>query len=192
MIYTLVNFSIYLLRAGVGMRKRLREHEVILIQADEASNDILELHLDQINSMLRAMHLWFHSAHNVVHGTSFMGDHVSLYGKIYTEIQDEVDGFIERSIGLTKNQDMGCPIKITAAAQKLLSSLPSPVKLEGHEIPEVGRDIIEAYLELLEVVYKKLTSADHMTLGLDDLISSSANTHESYFYLLNQRAIKDR
>ena len=174
------------------MKRRLREHEVIMIQAGEVHDETLESCLAQINSMLRAMHLWFHAAHNTVYGMPFAGDHVSIYGKIYTEIQEEIDGFIERSIGLTNNQSMGCPIKITSDAEKMVSALPSPSALKGCEISEAGRDIVEAYLELLEVVYKKLTSSGHMSLGLDDLMSSSANTHEGYFYLLNQRATKDR
>lgn len=176
------------------MKKRIHEQEVVMIQAtgDIASNEELENCLSQINSMLRTMQLWFHAAHNTVYGMPFAGDHSVLYDKIYTGIQEEIDSFIERSIGLTRNQSMGCPIKITTAAEKMISALPSPSALQGCEISETGRDIVEAYLELLEMVYKKLSASGHMTLGLDDLMSSSANTHEGYFYLLNQRATKNR
>ncbi|MBG17421.1 MAG: hypothetical protein CMB77_03630 [Euryarchaeota archaeon] len=191
MIYTRVNFGIYLLNTGASMKRRLREQEVVIVQAGEAHNEALESCLAQINSMLRAMHLWFHAAHNTVYGMPFMGDH-KLYEEIYENIQNEIDDFIERSIGLTRNQSMGCPIKITAAAEKMLAALPSPSALEGCGISETGRDIVEAYLELLEITYEKLSGSGHMSLGLDDLMSSSANTHERYFYLLNQRATKNR
>jgi DNA-binding ferritin-like protein len=176
------------------MKKRLKENEVIIIQPGEAmiEHAVLETCMTNINSMLRAMHLWFHSAHNTVYGMPFAGDHFELYNKIYTEIQEEIDGFIEKTIGLTNNQNMGCSIMITSAAESLLKSLASPSKLEGCEIASTGRDIVEAYLELLEVVYKKLTESQDMTLGLDDMISSSANRHEGYYYLLNQRATKER
>ncbi len=176
------------------MRRNLKENEVVLIQYGEEAveRSSLESCMININSMLRAMHLWFHSAHGTVYGMPFAGDHFSLYGKIYSEIQEEIDGFIEKSIGLTDNQDMGCPIMITAAAEKLLKSLPSPSKLKGCEIASTGRDIVEAYLELLEEAHKKISESHEMTLGLDDMISSSANKHEGYYYLLNQRAIKER
>jgi len=172
------------------MKRRLQEYEVIMVQQDGGPSK-LETCLTKVNSMLRAMHLWFHSAHNVAYGMPFKGDH-KLYKKIYEAIQDEVDDFIERSIGLTRNQDMGCPIKITSAAEKIVASLPSPSSLKGCEVSEAGRDIVEAYLALLEVVYKELESSNELTLGLDDLIMSSANTHEGYFYMLHQRATKER
>ena len=175
------------------MRKRLKENEVVIIQAQDspAENRDLDACMTNINGMLRAMHLWFHSAHNTVYGMPFAGDH-TLYGKIYEEIQEEVDKFIERSIGLSGDQSMGCPIKITSVAQDMLKSLPSPTGMMGCEISEAGRDIVDAYLNLLEFAYNKLTESGLMTLGLDDLISSSASTHEGYYYLLNQRATKER
>lgn len=175
------------------MRKKIRENNVIIMQSLEPdfSSDELERCMTNINGMLRAMHLWFHSAHNTVYGMPFAGDH-DLYGKIYEEIQDEIDGFIERTIGLTGKQSAGCPIMISGVAQKMLQSLPSPTSMEGCEISEAGRDITEAYLTLLEVAYDKISDAGLMTLGLDDLISSSASTHEGYYYLLNQRATKER
>ena len=40
---------------------------------------------------VRAFHLWMHAAHNVTKGTGFAGDHASLYGPIYVEVQDVID-----------------------------------------------------------------------------------------------------
>ena len=173
------------------MKRKIYEQEVIMIQSKEVQPEPLEDCLLQINSMLRAMHLWFHAAHNTAYGMPFGSDH-ELYKEIYENIQDEIDSFIERSIALTRNQSMGCPIKITSIAEKMLAALPSPSALKGCEVSENGRDIVEAYLELLEITYEKLTASGHMTLGLDDLISSSASAHEEYFYHLNQRATKER
>lgn len=176
------------------MRRRLKENDVVIIQSSESSpsEDHLGMCMTNINGMLRAMHLWFHAAHNTVYGMPFGGDHFSLYSKIYEEIQEEIDSFIERTVGLTGDQNMACPIMLTGLAKDMLKSLPSPTGLKGCEISEAGRDIIEAYLELLEYAYQKISQTGDMTLGLDDLISGSASTHEGYYYLLNQRATKER
>jgi len=174
------------------MKKKLRENEIVMQLTTEVQSDVLGESLSQINAMLRAMHLWFHAAHNAAYGISFSGDHFSLYSKIYTEIQEEIDSFIEKSMALTDNQSMACPIKITSDALQLLSQLPSPSTLEGCEISEIGRDIVGAYIELLESSCNLLDSSGLLTLGLDDQITGSANRHEGYQYLLKQRAIKER
>ena len=171
--------------------KKLQENEVIM-QVATMQPDILSECLGQVNAMLRAMHLWFHSAHNTIYGISFAGDHFSLYSKLYTEIQEEIDEFIEKSMALTNKQSMACPIKITGEAFQLLSQLPSPTGMQGCEISECSRDIVGAYIELLESACNTLDNSGLLTLGLEDLFGASANRHEGYYYLLNQRAIKER
>ena len=175
------------------MKNKMLENEVVMLKvtSDSAKPATKEC-LSNIICMLRAMHLWFHAAHNSVYGMPFAGDHFSLYHKIYDGIQDEIDDFIERGIGLTGEQSMACPIKITGGAHEILSHLPSPTALKGCEISEAGRDIVEAYIELLERACNKLDDAGELTMGLDDLMASSANTHEGYYYLLHQRAAKER
>ena len=172
--------------------KKLKENEVVMQLSVDSQPKVLHDSLGQINAMLRAMHLWFHAAHNTIYGISFSGDHFSLYSKIYTEIQEEIDEFIEKSMALTDDQSMACPIKITSEALQLLSRLPSPTDMQGCEISEIGCDIVKAYIELLESACNTLDISGLLTLGLDDQISSSANRHEGYCYLLKQRAIKER
>jgi len=174
------------------MKKKLLENEIIMQVSAQIEPDVLSESLSQINAMLRAMHLWFHSAHNSIYGISFSGDHFSLYSKIYEEIQEEIDGFIEKSMALTDDQSMACPIKITGSAHQLLSQLPSPTALQGCEISEVGCEIVGAYIELLESICNLLETQSLLTRGLEDQIAGSANRHEGYHYLLKQRATKER
>ena len=54
-------------------------------------------------------------------------------------------------------------------------------------IASVGLQIIRDYLEGLELLYRDLKQSDELSLGLDDFIMTSANTHEGYVYLLQQR-----
>ena len=52
---------------------------------------------------VKAIELWFHSAHHLTKGAGFSGDHVNLYGKIYLELQEEFDAVAERVLGLPQD-----------------------------------------------------------------------------------------
>ena len=53
--------------------------------------EYLEGYLVNYVGSLRALQLWFHSAHILAKGTGFAGDHVNLYGRIYSELTEEID-----------------------------------------------------------------------------------------------------
>jgi hypothetical protein len=133
------------------------------------------------------MQLWFHGAHALTKGTGFSGDHAFLYNKIYTEIQDEMDSAIEKVVGITNNEMLACPVKITDLAMAVLEHYPSPAGASCLMIASVGLQIIRDYLEGLEILYRDLKESDELSLGLDDFIMTSANIHEGYAYLLQQR-----
>ena len=78
------------------VEKALGDHTI-----EEVDSNLLSTRLSQYLGMLRAMHLWFHGAHNVTRGAGFGGDHVDLFGRIYLKIQDEIDGAIEKAVGVT-------------------------------------------------------------------------------------------
>ena len=137
-------------------------------------------------SFMRMMQLWFHGAHHLVRGESFAGDHVEIYGKIYQAIEDQIDGVIEKAIGLF-GDDCACPVKITMLASDIMSSYPSPMKMNGSGIAAVGLKIERDFLQLSQAVYDSLDEMGAMTLGLDDMIMATANAHETHVYLLQQR-----
>jgi hypothetical protein len=137
---------------------------------------------------LRAIHLWFHAAHHSTKGTGFAGDHADLYDRIYTEVQDEVDGAVEKIVGLFDDPGLACPLDLTTRALDILKRYESPVKLEPDIIAKVGQQIIKDYLLYLENSFMHLERSGKLTLGLNDQISSSANNHETYVYLLGQRS----
>jgi hypothetical protein len=137
--------------------------------------------------MLRGMQLWFHGAHALTKGAGFSGDHAFLYHKIYTEIQDEMDAAIEKVVGLTNNEMLACPVRITDLAMAVLEHYPTPAGSTCLMIASVGLQMAKEYLQGLELLYRDLKEAGLLTLGLDDFLMTSANTHEGYVYLLQQR-----
>lgn len=153
----------------------------------EKDMGLLPKRLSQYLGMMRAMHLWFHGAHNVVRGTSFSGDHVDLFGKIYLQIQAEIDSAIEKAVGVTGDEGMACPMHITKTALQVLSNYPSPPSISSLAMAAVGLEMEKHFLEMLEVMFRELDEAGLLTLGLNDYLAALANSHENNVYLLHQR-----
>lgn len=156
-------------------------------QATPKDISLLKTRFQQYICMLRAMHLWFHGAHHCVGGTGFAGDHVNLYGKIYSEIEDSVDSAIEKAVGLTNCEEMACPVAISAGVCKVLGKYPSPVNLGNLAIASTGLQIERDYQEMAECMFKELEDAGQLPLGLNDFLAAAANAHDTYVYLLQQR-----
>ena len=159
----------------------------VLLTLSESESSHLKDCLKEYIATTRAVHLWFHGAHNVTRGTGFSGDHVNLYGQIYSEIQEDIDGLIEKAVGLTQDESMACPTSITVRAGQILSDYPSPVSLSSLSIATCGRQLIDAYLSFLKMIFQSLERRDELSLGLNDYIMAHANKYESFVYLLQQR-----
>tara|TARA_Y100001937_G_C7123860_1_gene333940 strand:+ start:1956 stop:2528 length:573 start_codon:yes stop_codon:yes gene_type:complete len=137
---------------------------------------------------LRAFHLWFHSAHNVAKGTGFAGDHGSLYGPIYLEVQEVIDRVIEKGMGVFNNELMACPHKITSDAMIVLSEWESPINQGPERIAELALHYAKDLVALDEKVAMLMKEDGSLTFGLENLLAELADVHEGYVYLLNQRA----
>ena len=155
--------------------------------AKNDGHDLLKERMSQYLGMLRAMHLWFHGAHNVVRGAGFAGDHVNLFGQIYLATQAEIDGAIEKAVGVTGDEGLACPMHITAMALQVLSNYPSPPAISSLAMAAVGLEMEKHYLEMVEVLFEELDNAGVLSLGLNDFLAGSANVHEANVYLLQQR-----
>lgn len=136
---------------------------------------------------LRAIHLWFHGAHHITRGTNFAGDHGTLYSRIYTEVQNEVDGAIEKVVGVTNEHNLACPIEIIRQAEIIMEKYGSPADVPLHLLPSVGLELEKGYIDFVERLFKHLEAENLVTLGLNDQLAASANAHETYVYLLQQR-----
>ena len=149
--------------------------------------DYLENYLVNYVGSLRALQLWFHSAHILAKGTGFAGDHVNLYGRIYNEITEEIDTAIEKAVGITGNEVMGCPRTITYKALEALMDYPVPTNATALKIALSALALVKSYLAYVEHMFAELEEADELSLGLNDFLAQSANTFEGYAYLLQQR-----
>ena len=135
----------------------------------------------------RALHLWLHGAHNVTRGAGFAGDHVHIYGEMYTQIQQDIDGLIEKAVGIFEDETLACPTGITVRAAEILAEYPSPAGLSALAIAASAKSLVKAYIAFLGHVKSELSELGALTLGLEDYIGSAANQYEDYVYLLQQR-----
>tara|TARA_R100000008_G_scaffold34532_1_gene19546 strand:- start:2151 stop:2720 length:570 start_codon:yes stop_codon:yes gene_type:complete len=157
------------------------------LASEEADSSLLSTRLSQYLGMLRAMHLWFHGAHNVSRGAGFGGDHVNLFGVIYLKIQEEMDAAIEKAVGVTGDEGIACPMHITNLAVQAMGNYPSPPAITSLAMASVGLEMEKNFLELVETMFYELESAGSLSLGLNDFLAQTANSHEENVYLLQQR-----
>tara|TARA_Y100000593_G_scaffold46217_1_gene87843 strand:- start:848 stop:1309 length:462 start_codon:yes stop_codon:yes gene_type:complete len=137
--------------------------------------------------MHRAMIAWFHAAHHVTKGTGFGGDHVSIYGRIYTELEEDFDEIVEKGLGLSGDETLADPIAILSCAANHLARYPQPTNRCAEDIACDALEIAKMYVDFLDQTYQQFDSAGCLSIGLDDQIMGFANKYETYVYLLQQR-----
>lgn len=136
---------------------------------------------------IKALIAWFHAAHHVTKGSSFAGDHVNLYGEIYQKIIEDFDAVAEKAIVAFDSESVACPIALTNLSHKVLLGHESPCNMSADQIAAFGLEVVRAHLQRLEELYRMMHGTDVLSLGMEDLIASSANMYESFIYLLTQR-----
>jgi len=169
-------------------------NETVVITSDDVAPLVAVASIDPVELLgayvgsLRALQLWFHAAHNLAKGVGFSGDHVDLFGKIYVELQDDFDATVEKVIGITQDESTGCPVRITGDAYRVLEQYSSPANLSAIDIVKTGLNMLQDHVTLLTELFHTLEDAGILPLGLNDFLMSSANTYDTYVYLLQQRA----
>jgi hypothetical protein len=151
------------------------------------SDGLLEKRLTQYLGMLRGMQLWYHGAHHATRGTGFVSDHGSLFGDFYQDLSSEVDGAIEKAVGLTNNETLSCPRTITSVALGVISKYPTPSSTSTLAIASSALQMEKDYICLVEAIFSELETAQLLSLGLNDFLMGSVNSHDTHVYKLQQR-----
>lgn len=136
---------------------------------------------------VRAYHLWMHGAHNVAKGPSFGGDHELLYGKIYTEVEEQIDQVIEKGMCVYDDEAIACPMRILESAQIAMEQWESPSDKDAGRIAELALIYTKQLIKICEGTSSTLKEMDQLSYGMDNLLAGLADTHEGYAYLLTQR-----
>lgn len=95
---------------------------------------------------------------------------------------------IEKSIALSGEESIACPLKLSMFASHFLNEhYTSPVNDNSQHIVELGIEVISNLINAVSDLYETFDSSGMLTLGLDDTLSSHANQYEKYLYFLGQR-----
>ncbi len=132
-------------------------------------------------SLLRAMHLFAHSAHNLCSGQTFHEDH-AFFGGLYEAFSDDYDDLAERLIGLFGTDHMNLN-EILASAQKLLEGCPSN-KVTDNKVFYVHQ---LKYEEALQAEVEHICHIKGISQGVIQLLGDMANKSEMRVYKINQR-----
>ena len=135
---------------------------------------------------LRGAYHWFHSAHHVTRGVGFPGDH-DLYSDIYTSYLGLIDGTIEKAVGLTNVESCAAVLPTLSIACQVVERYPCPTGLTSLGIASTALQVEKDFLGVTEELFKTLETAGQLSLGLNDFLAATANSHETFVYKLQQR-----
>lgn len=134
-------------------------------------------HLTAFLALLEAARKSHHTAHWITKGPNFYGDHL-LFERLYTAIDGEIDAIGER---LTQRggEEAVDPVHTTELTMNYLEHWAKTQDI--YERAQIVERTIQAGIVS---VRKEMTP---MSPGLDNLLVSIADAHETPLYLLGQR-----
>lgn len=130
---------------------------------------------------LCALYSAYLSCHWRSAGGSYYGDHL-LFQKMYENIRDEIDSVAERSLGITGDDSIVDPMRISAGTVLSLKSLVMP-----GELPASMLQAEQKFLLNIKSIKATMEQNRSLTDGVEDLIQSVASKHEEHVYLLSRR-----
>lgn len=178
--------------SATALRRLIKEEIAISIVGSDDTGEIAQTS-DIKNDLvywlgsIKCCKDWFHGAHHVTKGPTFGSDHVNIFGRIYSDIESSFDSDVEKAVGVTGDINIACPQKLSECAIACMQKYPSPCTLAADDIADTGLTIIKNHITLVEELFKKLETANNLTLGLNDHLSGQANDYETFIYLLQQR-----
>jgi len=152
----------------------------VIMATDEQKEFIKEGMLDLLG-MLRGLYHVHQHAHWTVSGEPYYGDHL-MFQRLYEGIGDEIDTVAEKTAAY-----LGFDV---LNASDIVTRTQTWVDKWG-ETPDVYQRSIAAeqdFQDYAKKFYSQLEDMGVLTLGFDDFIMAAANSHETYQYLLQQRA----
>ena len=138
---------------------------------------------------VKALEMWFHSAHHLTKGMAFIADHDILYDKIYTFFGEYFDAIVEKLMAITGSEEIACPKKVAMYSGHVINQIPSSANKDAREIGEIAFSIIIEHLKEIEAAYEEFGAYEVMTKGMDDLLASNYSELETFVYFL-QRKLK--
>lgn len=136
--------------------------------------------LTALLGLLRAMQ-WNHlTSHWQIAGDTSYGDHL-LFQRLYEKTVEETDGLAEKLVGT-----FGV-LTVDAQEQSHLMSLALNRFSEMEDPVERALHFERVFQISLKLCLEELEATGQLSIGMDDLLRTMANDHETHIYLLQQR-----
>lgn len=166
------------------MRRSISRKYSLSKKAQENSNDsgVLKKYLSDVLSTLRAQYINYQTSHWISKGTAFYSEHL-MFQRLYKSVEDEIDTLAEKLVCFEDEES----VDIISQTEKIhmlckgWSEEECPLKR--------GLDSEQFVQKILQEAYEAITKSGEMTLGLDDFLMATANSHEENMYLL-KRSLK--
>lgn len=158
------------------LSKRAQEEES---EETSSGGKALKQHLCSVLATLRAQAISYQTSHWTAAGEAFYSEHL-MFQRLYESILGEVDALAEKLVCFEDDDgvDMVEQTEKIHLLCKEWAKTDCPIK-RGLES--------EVFVQkVLEDAYEEITKADQMTLGLDDFLMATANSHEENMYLLKR------
>lgn len=152
----------------------------IVEQSRKLFNEVDFWELGMLIGVLRALVITQHAYHWQSSGANYYADH-TLYQRLYTESEEDIDGIAERAVGTGGRELTNYHHQLTTASFFM--------KAISHQKPlyEEALDGEQAFIKLVEFAMKSLKEKGQLSPGIEQLLGDVLNKHESHVYLLKQR-----
>lgn len=139
----------------------------------------LREHLSNVLAALRAQGISYQTTHWTAMGEAFYSEHL-MFQRLYESVLGEIDTLAEKLVCFEDDDgvDMVEQTQKIHLLCKEWAKTDCPIK-RGLES--------EIFIQkVLKDAYSDIKEADQMTLGLDDFLMATANSHEENMYLLKR------
>ena len=102
----------------------------------------IEDYMESYIALTKASQIWYHSAHHVSKGPSFLSDHNDLFAKLYKLLDDHYDMLVEKSIVLSGSENFACPVTQSRAVALVLEKCESPINKSADQIISIAMNLI--------------------------------------------------
>lgn len=133
---------------------------------------------------LRAMQLYYHSAHHHAARVAFFADH-SAFGSFYAELEEDFDSCAERVIGLFGQDALNLQMLMSLVIQKL-QACPSSAAKDDSELFQYGLTFENELIALTDMLCK----LPEVSESNKQLISEFGNKAHDRVYKIKQRIKK--
>lgn len=141
--------------------------------------------LSAVLSILRSASFLHQTHHWQTQGPSYYADHL-LFDRLYNDSQAFIDQVGEKTVGLGQTELVDAVAQAQQVAQiigVLAKSASGP-----NQLVETSLRMEALVLAVIDEAIGILRNSDSLTAGVDNLLQGVADQHETFVYLLQQRA----